>query len=73
MPADMRWIAEWDTSPFEGGEFCCYAIEARHWCNKKTAQPLDRPEFEDSHAGKAGFAPRVQRSPLGISHDMERR
>jgi hypothetical protein len=71
MPAAMRWSAEGDTSAFEGGEFCCYAIETRLRCEAETVQQCDRLGIEERRSGKAVLVPRAQLEDLRIAHEWE--
>ena len=36
----MTWNMDTEIQPFEGGEFCWYAIETRHRCEKKVVDRL---------------------------------
>lgn len=43
---NMTWNLDTEIQPFEGGEFCWYAIETRHHCEKKVVDQLSRIGIE---------------------------
>jgi transcription antitermination factor NusG len=46
MPGGLSLSLDSDATSFEGGEFCWYALETRHRCEKKVVQQLSRMGIE---------------------------
>jgi transcription antitermination factor NusG len=46
MPEGLNWTLNSDAPSFEGGEFCWYALETRHRCEKRVVEQLSQMGIE---------------------------